>query len=804
MKKGLKAIFAIFAFVLSLTVLAAIVGVCYYYFITLDVFDVFDDSEYYEFTYLEELDSYALTGVKSKKNLPEIITIPNTYKGKSVTSMYSSALSGCNRLKSVTISDSVTSINQKAFHNCSNLTSITIPDSVTTIGSDAFYGTAYYNNESNWTDGVLYIGNHLIEAKDDISGEYVIKDGTVTIAYSAFRDCPYLTSVIIGDSVANIGGYSFEDCSSLTSINISDSITSIGCDAFLRTAYYDNKSNWTDGVLYIGNHLIKTQDTIIGKYIIKDDTVTIADEAFLERSGLSGVVIPNGVKTIGKSAFSNCSILTSVTIPDSVKVIGASAFDYCDSLTSVLIGNSVTTIGNYAFRHCKSLVSIIVTANNPQYKSIDGNLYTKDETILVNYAIGKKDTSFVIPDNVQNIGDYAFAYCDSITSITIPYSVKSIGDWAFRWCRSLASISVDKNNLNYKSIEGNLYTKTGKTLIQYAIGKEDTIFEIPDSVTSIGRFAFEGCSSLASVIIPESMTTIGSDAFGGCYSLTSISIPNTVKKIGGNAFSDCNSLKDVYISDAGAWLQIKFGNYDSRPNRYATLHILDDNGNEVTELVIPDSVTKIPDYAFRNAKNITSITIPDSVTTIGSVAFFDCDSLTSITIPDSVTSIGSSAFYLCDSLASITIPDGVTSIGYSAFSGTAYYNDESNWVNGVLYIGNHLIEAKDTISGEYVIKDGTITVADRAFLNCDSLASITIPDSVTTIGYSAFSHCSRLTSITIPDSVTSIGDSAFLNCDSLKDVYYTGTEEEWYTIEFGLENSYLINVTIHYNYVPKE
>lgn len=215
---------------------------------------------------------------------------------------------------------------------------------------------------------------------------------------------------------------------------------------------------------------------------------------------------------------------------------------------------------------------------------------------------------------------------------------------------------------------------------------------------------------------------------------------------------------------------------------------LDDDTVEITkytgsaaELEIPSeldgkAVTSIGDWAFYGCESLTSITIPDSVTSIGSSAFRNCKSLKSVTIPDSVTSIGYGAFEDCTSLTSVTIPDNVTSIGGSAFYNTGYYNNENKWEDDVLYIGKHLIVAKESITGEYSIKPGTLTVADSAFSDCKSLTSVTIPDSVTSIGYGAFSGCTSLT-----------------------DVYYTGSAKDWKKIEIGIYNNKLTKATIHYN-----
>ncbi len=330
----------------------------------------------------------------------------------------------------------------------------------------------------------------------------------------------------------------------------------------------------------------------------------------------------------------------------------------------------------------------------------------------------------VLPNTVTSIGEKAFYECDALASITIPNSLTTIGKDAFYKCTQLLSVYISDLtawcNIAFKSSWSHPFG-----------------YAVYNNIPSL----YLNNKLLTEVVIPEEVSKIKDYTFYNCRTITSVTIPNSVTSIGNDALNfGSPELESLYISDLTAWCKIEF-NGSSTPYDYQ-LYL---NNKLLTEVVIPEEITKIKDYTFYGCESITSVTIPNGVTSIGESAFYSCGSLTSITLPNSVTSIGESAFDGCGSLPSITLPNSVTSIGESAFGG-CYSLTSITLPDRITSIGTH------TFSG------------------CGRLTSIIIPDRVTSIGMYAFSSCVSLTSVTIPDNVNTIDEGAFNDCSSLKSI----------------------------------
>lgn len=346
-----------------------------------------------------------------------------------------------------------------------------------------------------------------------------------------------------------------------------------------------------------------------------------------------------------------------------------------------------------------------------------------------------KITEVKISEGVTSIGTRAFFPCKNLNIVKIPDSVTSVGAEAFNTTPFLNNKGNWADGILYiddyliqaqDTIESTCTIKPGtKVITDSAFYHCENLCRVilPDSVISIGKSAFESCENLCSVTIPGSVASVGERAFEACLNLSDITIPDSVISIGERAFKSCWSLSSIAIpdsvSDIGIWAFYNTGYYYDETN---------------WEKSWEGDVLYLGNHLIEAKPLSGTYTVKNGTKTIASGAFRCNNGLLSITIPDSVTSIGDKAFWFCDNLSEIILPDSITSIGADAFDSTAYANDEVNWNENMLYLGNYLIEINYNDSDVYNVKSSTKVIADDVFSNCKNPSSITIPSSVIHIG----------------------------------------------------------------------
>lgn len=405
-----------------------------------------------------------------------------------------------------------------------------------------------------------------------------------------------------------------------------------------------------------------------------------------------------------------------------------------------------------------SLLCLPISASAFDFE-VDGIYYTilsdSEGTCAVSKGYSEYVGDVVIPSTVTfEARQYlvtqisAIGYAGKLTSVTIPNSVSGDLRGVFYGCPSLTEISVAQDNPFFSSMDGVLFNKDCTTLIAYPNAKGSE-YTVPDSVTFIEYQAFYLCNNLTSVTISDSVTWIGDEAFFRCTSLASVNFGKSIEGIGRWAFFECKSLYSI---------------------------------------TIPNSVTVIREGAFSCCTSLSSLTIGNSVTVIGRASFDNCTALKTVAIPESVTEIGEAAFIGCTSMTNVSIGNYVSNIGLAAFAycsslveiSVAADNPNYCSIGGVLFNKDctELIAYPNAKSSEYIIPDSVTSIAQVAFVGCNSLTNITIPNSVTNIGMDAFLQCYSLTNVTIPESVTECKSSIFCSCKSLTSLTIPGNVKE--------------------------
>ena len=675
------------------------------------------------------------------KGTDESIVIPSEIDGKKVTVIGSSAFYGFKSLKNIEIPDGITSIENYAFCQCWSITSLSVPESVTSIGTGAFRFCGDLK-EIKLPSNLTVLSDSLFGA--DANLEYITfgdaeKTDTVIIPETVqkmgnyvFMNCEKIKNIKLPSNLKSIGKTCFQGCISLTGLFIPQSVESIGggifadCDALQSVEIEDENNNFIfkDGILYDVKNgiLVSAVNSLIPEKVIVDEcTKTIDYYAFVDCNNLYEIEIPQGVVNIGEKAFAGLDNLKNIDIPDSVTNITTLAFYRCNGLVSVQVPGSVTAIKNGTFRDCNNLKKVILNegiTGIEQYAFYDCELLEEISipgtvTTVGNSAFYrcKNLKNIEIPEGVTKIDGSAFIFCSSLEQIKLPQSLTSIGSGVFGDCTSLISIELPDNaiissstfrgcknlskivlsdtNNNYIVKNGILYNKNMTRILCYPAGIKDTEFFVPDTVKTIGDFAFYGTKALESINIPDSVTNIGTDAFGECSGLKEVVIPDSVTSMGEAVFYKCTSLEKVKLS-------VNITSPNPAVFQYCS---------NLKEVVLSENMRFLGDFMFSYCTQLTNIVLPDTLTSVLRSAFQSCDNLKNITVPKNVTTIRDYAFgyYYDEQSATYKKYDDFTISGYAGSKAQEYAE-----ANGIRFIELNEKETTDGIKIEYSKDDSSI------------------------------------------------------------------------------------------------
>ncbi|MBQ6816469.1 MAG: leucine-rich repeat domain-containing protein [Clostridia bacterium] len=680
------------------------------------------------------------------------------------------AFYACNLEEGVVFSYGIEEIHYQAFYG-SNMPTIELPETVKIVCGSSLTGREYGGETTiiianpNCLVGVRPADMYSNAYWDGMKHNWA--DSKETIANFNGSGSPQFTYIVPeGSSVAT---------QLTTELIVSPNATGSHSVTTQNTAYFDDlrTQQKQNGVFPQNNEEFTIENGVLkaykgnGKVIIPDTVTQIADGAFAGNSGITEVEIPSSVTKIGVGAFANCDKITTVTIKGTA-AIGEKAFAGCQSLVTAKLG-SPSSIGSRAFAQCNSLITFTSSGN---YVVSDGVLFNSSQTELVRYPAGNEDIqTYLIPSSVTALADGAFEdsriikYLEQIFDYDSDPALRTVGKYAFAGCERISDTTYTASK--------NWYSKQNKTFLS--------------TITSVGEGAFLGC-----VYIPElsdnigtilsKMSAIGDNTFA-YTDISNVSIPSGITSVGKGAFAN-TSLTSVTLGNITAVPSMAFAgctNLATVNGNIASAGSGAFAGCTVLSSVTTSGITNFDNRAFENCSKLNSLSLT-AATQIGNNAFAGCNGLTEITT--SAAQIGKGAFKDCANLTKvvlsgaqqiyadafgnsgklddITLPDNALNIADGAFVGTAYYNNNSNWQDGILYIGKHLI--KGSATGTLTVKDGTVSIADSAFKNNTEITELVLPEGLEKIGNLAFSGCSALTNVTAPISITEIKENAFNGC----------------------------------------
>lgn len=534
----------------------------------------------------------------------ECSNLVNIVIGNNVESIGEFAFNECVSLLNVNLPDSVKQIDSYAFNNCTNLKTITIGNNVETTGEFLFEGCE--NLEYNIYENLQYLGNDqnpyviLASVLDKETDEYIIHNQTELILDYVFCGYSNLKSIYIPNKIRKIGDNSFLSCPSLENVYYNGTI-----EDWCKIQFVSIYSNPMDNAKHFFMKNANNEYYEVTTIEIPDTVDSIGPSQFYSFDNIKELIVSNNVTSIGRSAFQYCSNLEKVKLGSGITNIENFAFYGCSSLKSIKLLNNISSIREGAFKACESVAIYCEAPTKPSgwssnwtdlYESVywninDSNFYEENG---IQYVLNAEKNEATITKYLED--DDNVILNDSIIVNEKEYTITNIGSLSFYECTRLTSIIM------------------------------------PDSVVSIGSYAFAECRGLKNIIIPSNVVSIGEYAFYVCGSMLNVTLPSSIISIGVSAFSYCVGLEDVYYNgEIENWCNIQFESDDSNPMYYAEHFYTKNSDNEyyeITEIIIPDNLTRIGYNQFYGFDNLIKVIIPISIEEIGEYAFSNCNNLT--------------------------------------------------------------------------------------------------------------------------------------------------------------------------------
>ncbi len=744
----------------------------------------------------------------------------------------------------------VTKIGNNAFIDVVEITDVTLPDGLKDIGSNAFYETEYFNDESKRENGALYNGKYLLDYSWEAENKQLkVKDGTVLIADYSCCDNYALQSLTVPASVKYIGDFAFLGCENLADVTLPDTLEGIGREIFLGTAVYANEKYIFNNALYVGKYMvgIEVYEYIDSDYYVKEGTELIANGMFKETYATM-VSIPASVKVIGDCCFEDTPYLKKIAVDKNNQYFcnDANGVLYTKDMKTIIcypdakpnasyeIPSSVEVIADYVFSYATNIKTMVIPSN---VKVVYPNSFKrcKIENLEVYGVEEICDELFsdclletlVIGDGVRKIGYNSF-YSNVITEIKLPASVETSESFSRHNFPALQKFTVSKDSPYFAAVDGVLFAKDMKTLVQYPCAKVGDKYTVPDGIEIIGEYAFDNTqlceitladsvrelkerafsfndylakinfgsgleivgeeafcalSITGSFVLPEGVKTIGDFAF---YSseFTSVTLPSTIESIGENIFDFCLLLEEINVApgnknfksvdgvlyNADLTKLIAFPSNSKIKNMVipSTVSEFTEGAfaySQLEEVTLPSAIKSVPQNLFYGAEELTKVVIPEGVETIESEAFNGCYSLVDVTLPSTLRCIEKRAFAFCTSLVTVDIPKNVTEMSGTSFE-YCYSIEEVNVQDG----------------GAFVDVDGVIFTKDMKTLVIYPAAksgnSYEIPEGVEIIGNCSFESNLFLQNVVIPEGVKEIGYDAFYDASLLSTITVSSSVEK--------------------------